>query len=184
MVDPSVPERLRWAVQLLDIAPADEILEIGSGPGVSVSLVCGQLADGHITAIDRSATAVQRATKRNADYVASGKAVVHQLDLADVELVRWALAGQRFDKVFAVNVNLFWVRPADAELQLIKDLLGPGGVVHLVYEPPGKQQASRVAEAVTAALANRGFATASTIARSPSLLSISGRLSHHAQPRR
>jgi trans-aconitate methyltransferase len=145
MVDPSVPERLRWAVQLLDIAPADEILEIGPGPGVSVSLVCEQLADGHITAIDRSATAVQRATKRNADHVASGKAVVHQL---------------------------------------IKDLLGPGGVVHLVYESPGKQQASRVAEAVTAALANRGFATASTMARSPSLLCISGRLSHHAQPRR
>jgi SAM-dependent methyltransferase len=184
MADPSVPRRLQWAVQLLDIAPTDEFLEIGSGPGVSVSLVCEQLAAGHITAIDRSATAVQRATKRNADHVASGKAVFHQLDLADVELVRRTLAGQRFDKVFAVNVNLFWVGPADAELQLIKDLLRPGGVVHLVYEPPGKQQASRVAEAVTAALANRGFATAVTTARSPLLLCITGRLSHHAQSRR
>jgi SAM-dependent methyltransferase len=184
MANPSVPKRLQWAVQLLDIAPTDEILEIGAGPGVSVSLVCGQLADGRITAIDRSATAIQRATKRNVDHVASGKAVFQQLDLAEVDLVRRALDGQRFDKVFAVNVNLFWVGPADAELQLIKDLLRPGGVVRLVYETPGKQQASRVAEAVTAALANRGFATAVTIARSPSLLCISGRLSHHAQPRR
>jgi SAM-dependent methyltransferase len=180
MANPSVPERLQWAVQLLDIAPADEILEIGSGPGVSVSLVCEQLADGHITAIDRSATAVQRATKRNADHVASGKAVVHQLDLADVELVRRALAGQRFDKVFAVNVNLFWVRPADAELQLIKDLLRPDGALHLVYETPGEEQASRVAKAVMAALANRGFATAVTTASSPSLLCITGRPTHDA----
>jgi trans-aconitate methyltransferase len=123
MADPRVPKRLQWAVQLLDISPTDEILEIGPGPGVSVSLICGQLATGRITAIDRSATAIQRATKRNADHVAAGKAVFHQLDLADVDLVRRALTGQHFDKVFAVNINLFWVRPADAELQLIKDLL-------------------------------------------------------------
>jgi SAM-dependent methyltransferase len=176
MADPRVPKRLQWAVQLLDISPTDEILEIGPGPGVSVSLICGQLATGRITAIDRSATAIQRATKRNADHVAAGKAVFHQLDLADVDLVRRALTGQHFDKVFAVNINLFWVRPADAELQLIKDLLRPGGVLRLVYETPSDEQTSGVAKAVTAALANRGFATAVTTASSPSLLCITGTL--------
>jgi SAM-dependent methyltransferase len=176
MVDPRVSERLRWAVQLLDVSPTDEILEIGPGPGVSVSLVCGQLATGRITAIDRSAIAIQRATKRNADHVAAGRAVFRHLDLADVDLVRRALTGQRFDKVFAVNLNLFWVRPADAELQLIKDLLRPGGVLQLVYETPGEEQTSRVAKAVTAALANRGFAIAVTTASSPSLLCITGTL--------
>jgi SAM-dependent methyltransferase len=176
MADPRVPKRLQWAVQLLDISPTDEILEIGPGPGVSVPLICGQLATGRITAIDRSATAIQRATKRNADHVAAGKAVFHQLDLADVDLVRRALTGQHFDKVFAVNINLFWVRPADAELQLIKDLLRPGGVLRLVYETPSDEQTSGVAKAVTAALANRGFATAVTTASSPSLLCITGTL--------
>jgi SAM-dependent methyltransferase len=134
------------------------------------------LATGRITAIDRSATAIQRATKRNADHVAAGKAVFHQLDLADVDLVRRALTGQHFDKVFAVNINLFWVRPADAELQLIKDLLRPGGVLRLVYETPSDEQTSGVAKAVTAALANRGFATTVTTASSPSLLCITGTL--------
>jgi SAM-dependent methyltransferase len=178
MADPRVPKRLRWAVQLLDVSPNDEILEIGPGPGVSVSLVCGQLATGRITAIDRSAIAIQRATKRNANHVAAGRAVFQQLDLADVDLVRRALTGQHFDKVFAVNVNLFWARPADAELQLIKDLLRPGGVLQLVYEIPSKEQTSRVAKAVTAALANRGFATAVTTASSPSLLCITGTPTH------
>jgi SAM-dependent methyltransferase len=176
MVDPRVPKRLQWAVQLLDISPTDEILEIGPGPGVSVSLICGQLATGRITAIDRSAIAIQRATKRNADHVAAGKAVFQHLDLANVDLVRRALTGQHFDKVFAVNINLFWVRPADAELQLIKDLLRPGGVLQLVYETPSEEQTSGVAKAVTAALANRGFATAVTTASSPSLLCITGTL--------
>ena len=179
MADPPAPERLRWAVQLLDISPHDEILEIGPGPGGSVSLICEQLDGGRITIIERSATAVQRATRRNAHHVASGRAVFHQLDLADVDLVRRALTGQRFDKALAVNINLFWVRPADAELQLIKDLLRPDGALHLVYETPGEEQAGRVAKAVMAALANRGFATAVTTASSPSLLCITGRPTHN-----
>lgn len=180
MVDPRVPERLRWAVQLLDVSPDDEILEIGPGPGVSVALICEQLVGGRITIIERSATAVQRATRRNADHVASGRAVFHHLDLAEVDLVRRALTGQHFDKALAVNINLFWVRPASAELQLIEDLLGPNGVLHLVYEAPGEEQASRVAKAVTAALADRGFATAVTTASSPSLMCIAGRPTHDA----
>jgi SAM-dependent methyltransferase len=148
MPDEPYPGRKQSPFQLLDTSPNDEILEIGPGPGVSVSFVCGQLAAWRITAIERSATAIQRATKRNAAHVASGEAVFQHLDLANVDLVRRALSGQRFDKVFAVNINLFWVRPADAELQLIKDLLRPGGVVHLVYETPGEEQASRVASSL------------------------------------
>jgi SAM-dependent methyltransferase len=174
MVEFRVPKRLQWAVQLLDVAPDDQILEIGSGPGVSVSLICGQLTTGRITVVDRSATAIQRATKRNADHVASGKAVLHHLDLADIDLVMRVLGGQRFDKFLAVNVNLFWVRPADAELRLIKDLLRPGGAVYLVYETPSKEHTSRVVTAVTDALASSGFATAVTTTSSPSLCCVTG----------
>jgi ubiquinone/menaquinone biosynthesis C-methylase UbiE len=100
-----VPRRLRWTVERLAIAPGDEILEIGAGPGASVSLICEQLTAGRLTAIDRSAVAIQRATERNARHVASGRAAFLQLDLAEVDLVRKALAGQSFDKAFAVNVT-------------------------------------------------------------------------------
>ena len=146
MVDPPVPERLRWAVQLLDVSPEGW----------------------------------RRVFAVNVDHVASGRAVFHHLDLAEVDLVRRALTGQHFDKALAVNINLFWVRPASAELQLIEDLLGPNGVLHLVYEAPGEEQASRAAKAVTAALADRGFATAVTTASSPSLMCITGRPTHDA----
>jgi SAM-dependent methyltransferase len=175
MASPHIPERLQRAVQLLDIAPEDEILEIGPGPGVSVSLICEHLAGGHITTMDRSAIAIQRAARRNADHVASGRAVFHHLDLADVDLVRRALGGQQFDKVFAVNVNLFWVRPAHAELQLIRDLLRPGGVLYLIYETPSGGRADPVAETVAAALAEHGFATIVTAASVPSLICITAR---------
>jgi trans-aconitate methyltransferase len=156
-------------VRLLDVAPTDEILEIGAGPGVSVSLVCERLDGGHITAVDRSATAVERAARRNAGHVAAGIAAFRHAALADLEP-----GGRRFDKVFAINVNLFWTGPADRELNRIKELLRPGGALHLFYEPPGKQQASRVTGAVTAALERHGFA-ASVTTGSPSLLCVTGR---------
>jgi trans-aconitate methyltransferase len=170
MADPRVPERLRWAVQVLNLAPTDVVLEIGCGPGMAVSLVCDRLAGGRITAIDRSATAIQRAARRNADHVASGKAVLLQSDLAGL-----ALPGRRFDKVFAVNVNLFWVRPADTELRRIKELLRLGGVLHLIYETPGVERADQIAGTVTTALADDGFATTLATGPSPSLICISAR---------
>jgi SAM-dependent methyltransferase len=172
MVSSRVPRRVQWAVQLLGVAPDDEILEIGCGPGVAISLVCEQLAGGRITAIDRSATAIQRATGRNAHHVASGKAVLRQVELAGL-----GPTGQRFDKVFAINVNLFWVRPADTELRLIGQLLRPGGALHLIYDPPGQEQADRVTRAVTAALASHGFATTVTTG-GPSLLGVTARPRH------
>jgi protein-L-isoaspartate O-methyltransferase len=171
-----VPERIDWAVRLLDVAPEDEILEVGCGPGVAAALVCRRLAVGRITAIDRSATAIQRATSRNAEHVAAGRASFHQLDLADGDQVRRTLGGRRFDKVFAVNVNVFWVRPTGAELGLLLELLRPGGALHLVYETPAAERAAQVAEAVTGALARRGVAATVTTADVPSLIAISATL--------
>src|SRR5919109_3459863 len=98
----AVPERLRWAVELLDVAPDDELLEIGCGRGVAVELICAKLDRGKITAIDRSATMTAAAEQRNAEHVAAGRALIRTTDLAAADLPRGA-----FDKVFAINVNLF-----------------------------------------------------------------------------
>jgi len=42
----TIPERVRWAVATLDVDPADRILELGSGPGAAISLVCERLDGG------------------------------------------------------------------------------------------------------------------------------------------
>jgi len=66
----AVPERVRWAVVQLSPGPDEQLLEIGCGPGVAVVLICERLAGGRIVAIDRSATAISRATQRNAEHIA------------------------------------------------------------------------------------------------------------------
>src|SRR5687768_6912884 len=122
-----VPTRLTAAVDLLDPRPDDDILEIGCGPGVAAALVAERLDTGHLVAIDRSATAISRAQARNGDRV-----TFEQTDLAGLQG-----HDQAFDQAFAVNVNVFWTGPADAECTTLARVLRPGGTLLLVYEGPG-----------------------------------------------
>jgi SAM-dependent methyltransferase len=112
--------------------------------GVAVELVAARLDDGSITAIDRSARAIERARRRN---VANGRAVFDEVDLA-----RFGGEPSAFDKAFAVNVNVFWTKRADAECVVLDRVLRPGGVVHLVYD--GTRD---VSPAVAANLERHGF---------------------------
>jgi SAM-dependent methyltransferase len=96
-----------WAIDVLGVAGSDRLLEIGCGNGVAAALVCERLTLGRLTAIDRSAKAIATARQRNADHVAAGKAVFVE-SAFDV----FSADTGAFDKVFAINVNLFWVDPA------------------------------------------------------------------------
>jgi SAM-dependent methyltransferase len=164
----TVPERLRWAVEILAVRPDDRILELGCGPGAAVQLVCEQLDSGQITAIDRSRTAIERAQQRNAEPARTGKARFACLEVAEAGNL-----GAPFDKVFAINVNLFWTRRPDAELQVVKALLRSDAGLYLFFETPGGG-AHRVARTVATALTGHGFAP-TTATRSESLVCISAR---------
>jgi SAM-dependent methyltransferase len=161
----AVPERLLWAVKMLGLGPDDHLLEIGCGSGAAVALICEQLVGGRIVAIDRSATAISGANKRNAKHIAAGKAVLQTLALEQLKPSDVLGGRERFDKVFAMNVNLFWVRSPAKELDLIKGLLGPGGALYLFYGygvPPAEgkasQNAPRIPGVLTEHLSERGFA--------------------------
>jgi len=160
------------AVDLLDVQPDDLILEIGCGRGVAAELICRRLRSGRLLALDRSAKAIVAATVRNAEAVAAGTATfaVGALEDADV-----ATPG-RYDKILAVNVNLFWVRPAHRELRLIAGLLRPDGRLWLCYDPPGAHQLARMEAALTDRLKRAGYhCTASTGATGRStLLTVTG----------
>ena len=167
----AVPARIAWAVDLLEVAPDDRILEFGCGPGVAVGLVCDKLESGRLTAIDRSATAIERSRSRNAHHIQAGRAVLQQVDLA-------GFGGQsaQFDKAFGVNVNVFWTSSADAESAVLARVLRPGGVLRLVYAGPAPSGARDVAPIVAANLGRHGFET--EVSRSPdkAMVCITGRV--------
>jgi SAM-dependent methyltransferase len=117
-------------------------------------LIGDRLGDGTITAIDRSAVIVERAMAQNGRHIASGKATIQLGELSELEL----LAGS-FTKIFAVNVNLFWLRSPATELEVARRLLAPGGGLFF-YDAPSESRLKTVAERLVTTLADDGFPAA------------------------
>ena len=130
MPSPTVPDRVAWAVDQLDLRPDARVLEIGGGPGAAAELVCGRLERGFLLGIDRSAVAIERSAKRNRAHLDAGRLELRQCALADLEV-----PDDSFDLAFSINVNLFWTGPAQAELDLLHRALRPGGALHVLYGP-------------------------------------------------
>lgn len=145
----TVPERVRRAVELLDLRGDEAVLEIGPGPGAAAELVLATHPGVRYVALDRSATAVARTTARNRVAVDDGRLVVRRGELAvtggpDVP-------GGPFDVAFAVDVNVFWTRVAHAEASALAALLVPGGALWLVHQTPDGAD-DRVRDGVRASL--------------------------------
>jgi len=148
---PRWPALVRLAVPRLGLAPEHRLLEIGCGGGTAVAAVASRLTTGHILAIDRSAAAVSRATRRNAEHIARGVAEVRQVDLA-----RLRVADGSFDTVFALNVNLF-LDPDLSTVEIIRRALRPGGRLVLGYWRRDARQLVGRAERTSAALVAGGL---------------------------
>ncbi len=166
----TIPPRIHWAVELMDVQPGDQVLEIGCGPGAGAELICSKLETGKLFAIDRSESGVDRTKRRNQRHVDSGRLVVRQIDLATLRV-----PVKRLNKVFAFNVNLFWVRECAAEVALLHERVLPGGTVNLFYDATRRDQVPTVLEKASAALAGGGFRVSTVQQETPPVVGIIGR---------
>ena len=57
--------RNRWTVGLLNLEPPQQVLEVGSGPGIALAQVAGCLTSGRIVGLDYSKTMHNMAANRN-----------------------------------------------------------------------------------------------------------------------
>jgi SAM-dependent methyltransferase len=126
--------------------------------GVAVSLVCDRLDGGSNLAIDRSATMIEMASRRNAALVASGRASFRTVALPAADF-----GTTRFDKIFAVHVPVLLRGSPDKELAKVRRHLAPDGRFYLPYQPPRPEQARQIAEALTSVLTKHGFTIARTV---------------------
>jgi cyclopropane fatty-acyl-phospholipid synthase-like methyltransferase len=159
------PQRVRWAVEILAVQPGDRVLEIGCGSGVAATAICERLGDGWMLAIDRSPIQIERARTRNEAQLASGRLSLETVELADLEV-----GGARFDKVFAINVNLFWLGYATAELDAVRRALAADGTLFLFYETPGRKEARQVAGRLAAVLEAEPFTHPEMLRPAPTLV--------------
>jgi SAM-dependent methyltransferase len=150
------PERIKWAVKMLNVQAADEILEIGCGHGFALRPICQQLVNGRIAAIDRSQKMVDVARKSNVEHIEAGKAEVLHADFLEFD------TPARFDKVFLFNLNVFWMDPKD-ELSRVNTLLKPGGKFYLFHQPPPGSDLSEYTGAFHSNLNKYGFGIVETV---------------------
>ncbi|UHQ23855.1 class I SAM-dependent methyltransferase [Lysobacter sp. 5GHs7-4] len=154
-----IHERLSWMREVLDPRPADAVLELGCGNGVLAALLLPALPRGHYLGLDRSPSAIAASVWRNSDAVASGAAGFRVADIAKAEPER------RYDRIVAVNLNLFWTGDAP-ELTRMREWLAPHGRLYLAYQPPGADALVRIEAALRANLTRQGYAL-SEIRRAP-----------------
>jgi cyclopropane fatty-acyl-phospholipid synthase-like methyltransferase len=170
MAPQTIPPRIRWAVDVMDVQPGDHVLEIGCGPGAAAELICQRLETGKLFAIDRSESGVDRTKRRCAQYVESGRLTVRQIDLATLRV-----PVKRLNKVFAFNVNLFWVRACADEVALLHERLVPGGAVYLFYEANQRELVPNMVKKGSAALQEGGFRVSVVEQKAPAVVGLIGR---------
>lgn len=137
-----IPERIEFAIKTLEARDGDRVAEIGCGYGLALALL---LRSGKFSAygIDRSEHAVARANQLNAAEIAAGRIEIARRDLAEPPQAP-------FDRVFAVNVNVFWRDPTNA-FTWAQQWIVPGGVLLLVFDAPSPRKLSQIVHSLSSA---------------------------------
>jgi SAM-dependent methyltransferase len=126
---PSNRQRGRWVVSLLGVQPAEQVLEIGFGPGLAVADLV-RAGAGHVYGIDHSGVMLRQASRRNAAAIRAGRVTLMR---ASVDQIPAAL-DVPFDAILAINTLAFWPAPAE-RLAELRRRLAPGGRVAIASQP-------------------------------------------------
>jgi cyclopropane fatty-acyl-phospholipid synthase-like methyltransferase len=146
-------DRLRWAVDRLDIQPQDRVLELGCGHGVAVTLICERLDGGVVVGVDRSPKMIAAASKRNAVHVTAGRAHFITADVGEADV-----GHERFDKVLAVRFPPLLRGHAGATLATVRDHLVDGGALYVVEHSLAGDRVQGTADAIALRLREHAFA--------------------------
>lgn len=152
---PSNVDRIRWTLSLLDLKPADRILEIGFGPGIAIELLSRDAAAGLIVGIDHSEVMVRQASRRNAAAIRNGR-VILQVGSASAP----PACAEPFDKIFTINSIHFWNEPVEC-LAGLRALLRPGGLIAVTIQPRSRSSSDAttrtIGEEIVGNLVQAGF---------------------------
>ena len=119
------------AVDMLAVKPADEVLEIGFGPGHAIDLLVTRTAARFIAGVDPSAEMVDQARSRNQEAVDAGRVALVQA-AAD----QLPFDSGRFSCALAVSNFLIWDNPKRALHEIHRVLRHNGRLILCLRRAP------------------------------------------------
>nr|WP_255723523.1 class I SAM-dependent methyltransferase [Sporosarcina sp. ACRSL] len=122
-------EKNKWTISLLNIQSAENVLEVGFGPGVATELISKLIHDGHYVGIDYSDVMLEQAKKRNSAAIQEGKVTLKLEEVSSLQPSEFL-----FDKVLSVNSIIFWKDPITS-LKKIRQVMKPNGLIALTMLP-------------------------------------------------
>ncbi len=113
-----------FALDTLQLADGDAILEIGFGNGKTFPRLFSRSPGIRVTGLDFSPDMVKQARRNNAALLQSGR-----LKLVEGVSNRMPFPDHQFDKIFCINVLYFWDNPQE-HLREVRRVLKPGGTFY------------------------------------------------------
>ena len=120
-----------WALESVEIAADEQILDIGCGGGANIARLLQRAPQGMVTGIDFSRVSVQKSTKVNTKAIQEGRCKVLEGNVANLPFEEDA-----FDLVTAFETIYFW---PDIEhcFNEVKKVLKTGGHFVIINESDG-----------------------------------------------
>jgi len=131
-----------WTITLMDIQPADYVLEVGFGAGITIQHVAGMVSEGFVAGIDFSEVMVRQAQKRNSSAIQAGRVDLQYGDIS----ASLSYEENTFDKVFSAHSIYFWPQPLES-VQELRRVLKPGGIIAITVWTEDEFSMKRMAQA-------------------------------------
>jgi SAM-dependent methyltransferase len=99
-------EGIEWTISLIEVQPADHVLEIGFGPGHGIQQVARIATQGRVAGVDFSETMLRQASRRNAAAITAESNCISATP--PLSCIRRIPSTRSFPRTWSISGKILW----------------------------------------------------------------------------